>query len=179
MKLAFEDNNIKSEIKDTVKDIIENCKGGALHKGILVEELSEEDLDLYEDPEGFIQKHNFKYTISLDTISIMITGSPSDELEKKDHDLVTSVFADIKNGIIKEVSNFLHYEETDDELILTVPTSALYDVTKILINSISIANTVYMDDITSIIPLSDIREKLAGTEVLTDLEELLNSEVEE
>lgn len=57
MKLIFEDNNISSSIKDTVKDIIKNCKGGALHKGILVEELSEEDLDLYDDPEGFIQKH--------------------------------------------------------------------------------------------------------------------------
>ena len=124
-------------------------------------------------------KHNFKYTLSLDTISIMITGSPIDELEKQDQDLVTNAFTDIKNGIIEEVSNFLHYEETGDELILTVPASALYDVTKILINNISLANTVYMDDITSIIPLSDIREKLAGTEVLTDLEELLNSEVEE
>ena len=124
-------------------------------------------------------KHNFKYTISLDTISIMITGSTSDELEKQDLDLVTSAFTDIKNGIIEEVSNFLHYEETGDELILTVPASTLYDVTKILINNISLANTVYMDDITSIIPLSDIREKLADTEVLTDLEELLNSEVEE
>lgn len=124
-------------------------------------------------------KHNFKYTLSLDTISIMITGSPSDELEKQDQDLVTNAFTDIKNGIIEEVSNFLHYEETDDELILTVPASTLYDVTKILINNISLANTVYMDDITSIIPLSDIREKLAGTEVLTDLEELIYSEVEE
>ena len=124
-------------------------------------------------------KHNFKYTILLDTISIMITGSPIDELEKQDQDLVVNAFTDIKNGIIEEVSNFLHYEETDDELILTVPTSTLYDVTKILINNISLANTVYMDDITSIIPLSDIREKLAGTEVLADLEELLNSEVEE
>lgn len=124
-------------------------------------------------------KHNFKYTLSLDTISIMITGSPIDELEKQDQDLVVNAFTDIKNGIIEEVSNFLHYEETGDELILTVPTSTLYDVTKILINHISLANTVYMDDITSIIPLSDIREKLAGTQVLTDLEELLNSEVEE
>ena len=124
-------------------------------------------------------KHNFKYTLSLDTISIMITGSPIDELEKQDQDLVVNAFTDIKNGIIEEVSSFLHYEETDDELILTVPTSTLYNVTKILINNISLANTVYMDDITSIIPLSDIREKLAGTEVLTNLEELLNSEVEE
>ena len=124
-------------------------------------------------------KHNFKYTLSLDTISIMITGSPSDELEKQDLDLVVNAFTEIKNGIIEEVSNFLHYEETGDELILTVPASTLYDVTKILINNISLANTVYMDDITSIIPLSDIRENLAGTEVLTDLEELLNSEVEE
>ena len=57
MKLVFEDNNISSSIKDIVKDIIEHCKGGALHKDVLVEELSEEDLDLYEDPEGFIQKH--------------------------------------------------------------------------------------------------------------------------
>ena len=124
-------------------------------------------------------KHNFKYTLSLDTISIMITGSPSDELEKQDLDLVVNAFTEIKNGIIEEVSNFLHYEETGDELILTVPASTLYDVTKILINNISLANTVYMDDITSIIPLSDIRENLAGTEVLTDLEELINSEVEE
>lgn len=124
-------------------------------------------------------KHNFKYTLSLDTISIMITGSPIDELEKQDQDLVTSAFTDIKNGIIEEVSNFLKYTDNGDELILTVPTSTLYDVTKILINHISLANTVYMDDITSIIPLSDIREKLAGTEVLADLEELLNSEVEE
>ena len=69
-------------------------------------------------------KHNFKYTLSLDTISIMITGSPSDELEKQDQDMVVNAFTDIKNGIIKEVSNFLHYEETGDELILTVPTSA-------------------------------------------------------
>jgi hypothetical protein len=124
-------------------------------------------------------KHNFKYTLSLDTISIMVTGSPSDELEKQDLDLVTSVFTDIKNEIIEDVSNFIHYEEIGDELILTVPASAIYDVTKIIINDISLANIVYMDDITSIIPLSDIREKLAGTEVLTDLEELLNSEVEE
>lgn len=124
-------------------------------------------------------KHTFKYTISLDTISIMITGSPCDELEEQDQEQVVNVFTDIKNRIIEEVSNFLHYEETDDELILTVPTSTLYDVTKIIINHISLANTVYMDDITSIIPLSDIREKLAGTEVLADLEELLNSEVEE
>lgn len=124
-------------------------------------------------------KHTFKYTISLDTISIMITGSPSDELEKQDQDQVVNVFTDIKNGIIEEVSNFLKYTDNGDELILTVPVSTLYDVTKILINHISLANTVYMDDITSIIPLSDIREKLAGTEVLIDLEELLNSEVEE
>jgi len=124
-------------------------------------------------------KHTFKYTISLDTISIMITGSPSDELEDQDQDQVANVFTDIKNGIIEEVSNFLKYTDNGDELILTVPTSTLYDVTKILINHISLANTVYMDDITSIIPLSDIREKLAGTQVLTDLEELLNSEVEE
>lgn len=124
-------------------------------------------------------KHTFKYTLSLDTISIMITSSPSDELEKQDQDLVTNVFTDIKNGIIEEVSNFLKYTDNGDELILTVPASAIYDVTKILINNISLANTVYMDDITSIIPLSDIREKLVGTEVLTDLEELLNSEVEE
>lgn len=124
-------------------------------------------------------KHTFKYTISLDTISIMITSSPIDELEEQDQDQVVNVFTDIKNGIIKEVSNFLKYTDNGDELILTVPTSTLYDVTKILINHISLANTVYMDDITSIIPLSDIREKLAGTQVLTDLEELLNSEVEE
>ena len=124
-------------------------------------------------------KHTFKYTLSLDTISIMITSSPIDELEKQDQDLVTNVFTDIKNGIIEEVSNFLKYTDNGDELILTVPASAIYDVTKILINNISLANTVYMDDITSIIPLSDIREKLAGTQVLTDLEELLNSEVEE
>ena len=124
-------------------------------------------------------KHTFKYTLSLDTISIMITSSPSDELEKQDQDLVTNVFTDIKNKIIKEVSNFLKYTDNGDELILTVPASAIYDVTKILINNISLANTIYMDDIISIIPLSDIREKLAGTEVLTDLEELLNSEVEE
>ena len=124
-------------------------------------------------------KHTFKYTISLDTISIMITGSPSDELEKQDQDQVANVFTYIKNGIIEEVSNFLKYTDNGDELILTVPASTIYDVTKIIINHISLANTVYMDDITSIIPLSDIREKLAGTEVLTDLEELLNSEVEE
>ena len=124
-------------------------------------------------------KHTFKYTISLDTISIMITGSPSDELEKQDQDQVANVFTDIKNGIIEEVSNFLKYTDNGDELILTVPASTIYDVTKILINNISLANTVYMDDITSIIPLSDIREKLAGTQVLADLEELLNSEVEE
>jgi hypothetical protein len=109
----------------------------------------------------------------------MITGSPSDELEKQDQDQVANVFTDIKNGIIEEVSNFLKYTDNGDELILTVPASTLYDVTKIIINHISLANTVYMDDITSIIPLSDIREKLAGTQVLTDLEELLNSEVEE
>lgn len=124
-------------------------------------------------------KHIFKYTLSLDTISIMITGSPSDELGKRDLNFVTSVFTDIKNGIIEEVSNFIHYKETDDELILTVPASCLYDVTKVIIYHISLANTVYMDDITSIIPLSDIREKLANTEILTDLEELLNSEVEQ
>jgi hypothetical protein len=109
----------------------------------------------------------------------MITGSPSDELGKRDLDFVTSVFTDIKNGIIEEVSNFIHYKETDDELILTVPASCLYDVTKVIIYHISLANTVYMDDITSIIPLSDIREKLANTKILTDLEELLNSEVEQ
>lgn len=124
-------------------------------------------------------KHTFKYTISLDTISIMITSSPIDELEEQDQDQVVNVFTDIKNGIIKEVSNFLKYTDNGDELILTVPASVIYDVTKVIINNISLANTVYMDDITSIIPLSDIREKLAGTEVLTDLEELLNSEVEE
>lgn len=124
-------------------------------------------------------KHIFNYTLSLDTISIMITGSSCDELEKHDQELVTNAFTDIKNGIIEEVSNFLKYTDNGSELVLTVPVSVLYDVTKILINHISLANTVYMDDITSIIPLSDIREKLAGTEVLTDLEELLNSEVEE
>lgn len=73
MKLTFEDNNIKSEIKDTVKDIIENCKGGALHKGILVEELSEEDHDLYEDPEGFIQKH--KDTDDIYMVYQVVAGS--------------------------------------------------------------------------------------------------------
>lgn len=57
MKLAFEDNNIKSEIKDTVKDIIENCQGGALHNNILVEEIPEDELDLYEDSEDFIKNH--------------------------------------------------------------------------------------------------------------------------
>ena len=124
-------------------------------------------------------KHNFKYTLSLDTISIMITGSPIDELEKQDQDLVVNAFTDIKNGIIEEVSNFLHYEETDDELILTVPAPCLYDMTRVIIYHISLANTVYMNDITSIIPLSDIREKLANTKILTNLEELLNSEVEE
>jgi len=124
-------------------------------------------------------KNTFKFTISKETIAIMITGSPYDELEKQDQDLVDNAFTDIKNGIMEEVSNFLHYKDNGDELILTVPSSQIYDVTKIVINNISLANTVYMDDITSIIPLSDIREKLAGTEVLTSLEDLLDSEVEE
>ena len=73
MRLVFEDKNIKSEIKNTVKDIIENCKGSALHKGILVEELSEEDLDLYEDPEGFIQKH--KDTDDIYMVYQVVAGS--------------------------------------------------------------------------------------------------------
>ena len=57
MKLTFEDNNVSNSIKETVKDIIENCPDGALHKGVLVERLSDEEAELYEDPEGFIQKH--------------------------------------------------------------------------------------------------------------------------
>ena len=57
MKLAFEDNSIKSEIKDIVKDIIQNCPEGALHKGVVVERLSDEDAELYEDSEEFVQKH--------------------------------------------------------------------------------------------------------------------------
>ena len=57
MTLAFEDNSIKSEIKDIVKDIIQNCPEGALHKGVVVERLSDEDAELYEDSEEFVQKH--------------------------------------------------------------------------------------------------------------------------
>ena len=73
MKLAFEDNNIKSEIKDTVKDIIKNCKGGALHKGILVEEIPEDELDLYEDSENFIKNH--KDTDDIYMVYQVVAGS--------------------------------------------------------------------------------------------------------
>lgn len=73
MKLAFEDNNVSNTIKETVKDIIENCPGGALHKGVLVEALSEEDLDLYEDPEGFIEKH--KDTDDIYMVYQVVAGS--------------------------------------------------------------------------------------------------------
>ena len=60
MKLAFEDNNISSNIKETVKEIIENCPNGAMHKGIIVEELSDEDAELYEDSEEFVKNHLYK-----------------------------------------------------------------------------------------------------------------------
>ena len=60
MKLAFEDNNISSSIKETVEKIIENCPNGAMHKGIIVEELSDEDAELYEDSEEFVKNHLYK-----------------------------------------------------------------------------------------------------------------------
>lgn len=57
MKLAFEDINTPTYIKETVEDIIKNCPNGAMHKGIIVEELSDEDAELYEDSEEFVKKH--------------------------------------------------------------------------------------------------------------------------
>ena len=53
-------NNISSNIKETVKEIIENCPNGAMHKGIIVEELSDEDAELYEDSEEFVKNHLYK-----------------------------------------------------------------------------------------------------------------------
>lgn len=120
----------------------------------------------------------FNFIISKETIAYLITSSSYDELESQYQDYVDNSFSDIKNGIIEEVSNFLKYTDNGDELILTVPATSLYDVTHIVIHHISLASTVYMDDITSIIPLGDIRENLAGTEILFNLEELLDSEVE-
>lgn len=57
MKLTFEDNNIRPEIKDIVEDIIKNCPNGAMHKGITVEELSDDEAELYEDSEDFVKNH--------------------------------------------------------------------------------------------------------------------------
>ena len=57
MKLVFEDINTPSYIKETVEDIIKNCPNGAMHKGIIVEELSDEDAELYDDSEEFVKKH--------------------------------------------------------------------------------------------------------------------------
>lgn len=57
MKLTFEDNNIKSEIKDIVEDIIKNCPNGAMHKGITVVKLADDEAELYEDSEDFVKNH--------------------------------------------------------------------------------------------------------------------------
>ena len=57
MKLVFEDSNISSSIKDIVEDIIYKCPNGAMHKGIIVEELSDDEAELYEDSEDFVKNH--------------------------------------------------------------------------------------------------------------------------
>ena len=57
MKLAFEDNNISSAIKETIEDIIKNCPNGALHKGIIVAPISEDEAELYEGSEEFVKNH--------------------------------------------------------------------------------------------------------------------------
>ena len=57
MKITFEDKTISSEIKKTVKDIIENCPNGAMHKGIIVQYIPYDELDDYDDSEDFINRH--------------------------------------------------------------------------------------------------------------------------
>lgn len=55
MKLAFEDNNIPSYIKDVVKNLIE--KEAETNGNIIVEYLSDDEAELYEDSEDFVKNH--------------------------------------------------------------------------------------------------------------------------
>lgn len=55
MKLAFEDNNTPSYIKEAVKNLIE--KDATSNGNIIIEELSDEDAELYEDSEEFVKNH--------------------------------------------------------------------------------------------------------------------------
>lgn len=55
MNVIFEDNNISSEIKKTVKNII--SRNGKKSGNILVEYLPEDSLECYEDDENFIANH--------------------------------------------------------------------------------------------------------------------------
>ena len=55
MKLTFEDNNIPSYIKEAVENIIN--KGGKTNGNIIVEEIAEDEFELYEDNENFIKNH--------------------------------------------------------------------------------------------------------------------------
>ena len=55
MKLAFEDNNIPSYIKDVVKTLIE--KEAETNGNIIVEYLSDDEAELYEDSEDFVKNH--------------------------------------------------------------------------------------------------------------------------
>lgn len=55
MKLAFEDINTPSYIKEAVKNLIE--KDATSNGNIIIEELSDEDAELYDDSEEFVKKH--------------------------------------------------------------------------------------------------------------------------
>jgi len=55
MKLVFEDINTPSYIKEAVKNLIE--KDATSNGNIIIEELSDEDAELYDDSEEFVKKH--------------------------------------------------------------------------------------------------------------------------
>ena len=55
MKLVFEDNNTPNYIKEVVVSLLE--KNTNSNGNIILEEIPEEELDLYEDSEDFIKSH--------------------------------------------------------------------------------------------------------------------------
>ena len=55
MKLAFEDINISATIKKVVETLI--SKNMTSNGNISVEYISDDDIELYDDNEGFIENH--------------------------------------------------------------------------------------------------------------------------
>ena len=55
MKLAFEDNNISATIKKVVEILI--SKNMTSNGNISVEYIPDDDIELYDDNEGFIENH--------------------------------------------------------------------------------------------------------------------------